>query len=84
MQLYNRHKQYHTLSTHSIPLYVIQTRIGQMASQTPNYTVTDCRSLVKTLVSGVKTITWGTSSCKAPNIGSYEHSLLTKVLNTEQ
>ena len=39
-----------------------------MASQTPNYTVTDCRSLVKTLVSGVKTITWGTASCKAPNM----------------
>ncbi|CAH1788418.1 unnamed protein product [Owenia fusiformis] len=31
-----------------------------------NYSVSDCRSLVKTLVCGVKTITWGTASCKAP------------------
>lgn len=28
--------------------------------------VADCRSLVKTLVCGVKTITWGITSCKAP------------------
>lgn len=33
------------------------------------YSVVECRSLVKTLVSGVKTITWGLSSCKAPNMG---------------
>ncbi|KAG7507616.1 hypothetical protein JOB18_039705 [Solea senegalensis] len=30
------------------------------------FQVSDCRSLVKTLVCGVKTITWGISSCKAP------------------
>ncbi|ERE76894.1 transformation/transcription domain-associated protein [Cricetulus griseus] len=30
------------------------------------FQVTDCRSLVKTLVCGVKTITWGITSCKAP------------------
>ncbi|XP_077554082.1 transformation/transcription domain-associated protein-like isoform X4 [Haemaphysalis longicornis] len=31
-----------------------------------SYTVTDCRSLVKTLVCGVKTITWGIGTCKMP------------------
>ena len=30
------------------------------------FLVSDCRSLVKTLVCGVKTITWGITSCKAP------------------
>uniref|UniRef100_A0A8C5E214 Transformation/transcription domain-associated protein n=1 Tax=Gouania willdenowi TaxID=441366 RepID=A0A8C5E214_GOUWI len=30
------------------------------------FQVPDCRSLVKTLVCGVKTITWGITSCKAP------------------
>jgi len=30
--------------------------------QAPSYSVVDCRGLVKTLVSGVKTITWGVSS----------------------
>lgn len=29
------------------------------------FQVSDCRSLVKTLVCGVKTITWGITSCKA-------------------
>ena len=46
----------------------LQSRIGQIASQLPSYTVPECRSLVKTLVSGVKTITWGASTCKAPNL----------------
>lgn len=36
-----------------------------------NYTVVDCRSLVKTLVCGVKTITWGIGTCKMPG-GSLE------------
>ncbi|XP_077513657.1 transcription-associated protein Nipped-A isoform X4 [Amblyomma americanum] len=30
------------------------------------YTVADCRGLVKTLVCGVKTITWGIGTCKMP------------------
>lgn len=29
--------------------------------------MTDCRSLVKTLVCGAKTITWGIASCKSAN-----------------
>ena len=28
--------------------------------------VTDCRTMVKTLVCGMKTITWGAGSCKVP------------------
>jgi len=35
--------------------------------QTANFSVTDCRSLVKTLVCGTKTITWAVVSCKSPN-----------------
>ena len=54
-----------------------QSKIGYMANQTPNYTVADCRVLVKTLVSGVKTITWGTASCKAPNMGKYYDTTIT-------
>ncbi|XP_071454988.1 transformation/transcription domain-associated protein [Hetaerina americana] len=41
-----------------------KSRFGFPASQSANYSVTDCRSLVKTLVCGVKTITWGCASCK--------------------
>lgn len=37
------------------------------------FQVSDCRSLVKTLVCGVKTITWGITSCKAPG-GEYLHA----------
>ncbi|XP_064456550.1 transformation/transcription domain-associated protein-like isoform X2 [Ornithodoros turicata] len=36
-----------------------------------SYTVSDCRSLVKTLVCGVKTITWGIGTCRVPG-GSLE------------
>lgn len=45
------------------------------------FQVTDCRSLVKTLVCGVKTITWGITSCKAPGgkegcmIAGYAHCI---------
>uniref|UniRef100_UPI00398EA1CE transformation/transcription domain-associated protein n=1 Tax=Pristiophorus japonicus TaxID=55135 RepID=UPI00398EA1CE len=35
------------------------------------FQVSDCRSLVKTLVCGVKTITWGITSCKAPGEASF-------------
>jgi hypothetical protein len=41
-----------------------KSRFGFPASQAANYSVTDCRGLVKTLVCGVKTITWGCASCK--------------------
>ncbi|XP_019648042.1 PREDICTED: transformation/transcription domain-associated protein-like [Branchiostoma belcheri] len=36
-----------------------------------NFSVSDCRSLVKTLVCGVKTITWGAQSCKTPGETSF-------------
>ena len=36
-----------------------KAKFGFPASQAQNYTVSDCRALVKTLVCGVKTITWG-------------------------
>ncbi|XP_077870553.1 transformation/transcription domain-associated protein [Saccoglossus kowalevskii] len=41
------------------------------STQYNNYSVSDCRSLVKTLVCGVKTITWGVGSCKAPGDATY-------------
>ncbi|XP_070565955.1 transformation/transcription domain-associated protein-like isoform X2 [Ptychodera flava] len=41
------------------------------STQYNNYSVSDCRSLVKTLVCGVKTITWGVGTCKAPGDSSY-------------
>lgn len=40
-------------------------RFGVMPSPYTTYSVADCRVLVKTLVCGVKTITWGIVSCKA-------------------
>lgn len=61
-------------STH--PLLVAKLRLEQPAEEKPKMyvpsgsghygtcTVSDCRSLVKTVVCGVKTITWGISSCK--------------------
>ena len=47
-------------------------------SQYSNYSVTDCRNLVKTVVCGVKTITWGVSSCKITNGEFRIQSLLVK------
>ena len=45
-----------------------KAKFGFPASQAQNYTVADCRALVKTLVCGVKTITWGLTSTKVePN-----------------
>jgi transformation/transcription domain-associated protein len=41
-----------------------KAKFGFPASQAQNYTVADCRALVKTLVCGVKTITWGCTSTK--------------------
>jgi transformation/transcription domain-associated protein len=41
-----------------------KSKFGFPPSQAVNYSVADCRSLVKTLVCGAKTITWGCASCK--------------------
>ncbi|XP_033101198.1 transformation/transcription domain-associated protein-like isoform X1 [Anneissia japonica] len=42
-----------------------KTYLPTNSAQHNNYTVTDCRNLVKTVICGVKTITWGVSSCKS-------------------
>ena len=42
-----------------------KSKFGFPASQASNYSVSDCRALVKTLVCGVKTITWGCTTVKA-------------------
>uniref|UniRef100_A0A8C3CPS3 Transformation/transcription domain associated protein n=1 Tax=Cairina moschata TaxID=8855 RepID=A0A8C3CPS3_CAIMO len=47
-----------------VPVFEKQGEKEKEDKQT--FQVTDCRSLVKTLVCGVKTITWGITSCKAP------------------
>uniref|UniRef100_A0A1Y1MXI9 FAT domain-containing protein n=3 Tax=Photinus pyralis TaxID=7054 RepID=A0A1Y1MXI9_PHOPY len=44
-----------------------RSKIGCSNSQNNNYNVTDYRSLVNTLVRGVKTITWGCAACKTAN-----------------
>ena len=46
-----------------------QNRFGVTPKQYDTYSVADCRGLVKTLVCGVKTITWGIGSCKAGGTG---------------
>ncbi|XP_074658755.1 transformation/transcription domain-associated protein-like [Tubulanus polymorphus] len=45
-----------------------KNRIGATIGAQPNFSVADCRGLVKTLVCGVKTITWGAASCKSPSV----------------
>lgn len=62
-------------------VFICQSKSG---TQTPSYTVVDCRGLVKTLVSGVKTITWGIASCKSPAMGKYSYSTLLCSVNCEQ
>lgn len=46
-----------------------KSKFGFPTSQASNYSVADCRSLVKTLVCGAKTITWGCASCKSGTEG---------------
>ena len=43
-------------------------KMMKFAARTPGpvFSITECRSLVKTLVCGVKTITWGCAACKTP------------------
>ena len=45
-----------------------KSKIGFPSSQMNNLNVGDYRTLVKTLVCGVKTITWGCASCKVSNV----------------
>ena len=46
------------------PLTSLFGMIAAGPSPTNTFSVPDCRSMVKTLVCGVKTITWGAGSCK--------------------
>lgn len=41
----------------------------------PNYLVSECRALVKTLICGVKTITWGTTTCRTNQLGMFQISI---------
>lgn len=41
-----------------------KSKFGFPASQAMNYNIGDYRSLIKTLICGVKTITWGCANCK--------------------
>ncbi|XP_028982080.1 transformation/transcription domain-associated protein [Diachasma alloeum] len=45
-----------------------KSKFGFPQSQSTNYNVADYRSLVKTLVCGVKTITWGCANCKTGDV----------------
>ncbi|KAM4631836.1 transformation/transcription domain-associated protein isoform 1-T1 [Discoglossus pictus] len=49
-----------------VPVLVFDKQGEKDKEDKQTFQVTDCRSLVKTLVCGVKTITWGITSCKAP------------------
>ncbi|CAL1278798.1 unnamed protein product [Larinioides sclopetarius] len=44
-----------------------KTKFGFPASQAANYTVTDCRSLVKTIICGAKQVAWAMQVCKVQN-----------------
>jgi hypothetical protein len=46
-----------------------KSKFGFPPTQAANYNVADCRSLVKTLVCGAKTITWGCAACKTTETG---------------
>ena len=48
------------------------------STATPQYNVVDCRTLIKTLVCGVKTITWGISACKTAPAGADDKTFQTK------
>ncbi|GIY24536.1 hypothetical protein CEXT_37331 [Caerostris extrusa] len=43
-----------------------ETKFGFPASQAANYSVNDCRSLVKTIICGVKSVAWAIQLCKVP------------------
>lgn len=49
-----------------------------------NLSVSEFRSLIKTLVCGVKTITWGLASCKAPSNDPTATSQQSKMFNSEE
>ena len=55
------------LSYHTSPYLSPQVACSMVAMSTViPVSVTDCRTMVKTLVCGMKTITWRAGSCKVP------------------
>ncbi|KAG8178737.1 hypothetical protein JTE90_027055 [Oedothorax gibbosus] len=44
-------------------------RFGFPTSQASNYSILDCRSLVKTIICGSKSVAWGIQMCKVPGQG---------------
>ena len=59
-------------------------KFGFPPSPTLNYSIADCRGLVKTLVCGVKAITWGIPSCKAPGIDMSTLPLNAKIFQPKE
>ena len=53
-----------------------KSKFGFPISQSVNYTVVECRDLVKALVCGVKSITWGCAACKVNSIYIFHQLLL--------
>lgn len=60
--LHYQHERFSTTALFSLPASVSTASLSQPIP----LTVGDCRGLVKTLVCGMKTITWGVGSCKVP------------------
>ena len=56
---------HHCLTNIFIPVYC-DLITGASLTQPIPLSVSDCRGIVKTLVCGMKTITWGAGSCKIP------------------
>ncbi|XP_048465653.1 transformation/transcription domain-associated protein [Rhincodon typus] len=57
--------------TPTLPVPALDKHGDKEKEEKQTFQVSDCRSLVKTLVCGVKTITWGITSCKAPGEASF-------------
>ncbi|XP_050553861.1 transcription-associated protein 1 isoform X13 [Spodoptera frugiperda] len=61
-----------------------KSKIGFPSSQMNNLNVGDYRTLVKTLVCGVKTITWGCASCKQQTTTNTEGTSTTTITGQKQ
>ncbi|GFN80649.1 transformation/transcription domain-associated protein [Plakobranchus ocellatus] len=55
-------------------------KFGNIPNHNTTYSVPDCRHMMKTLVCGVKTITWGTLNCKAVGAGNNKQFLPKEIL----
>ncbi|XP_022821038.1 transformation/transcription domain-associated protein isoform X3 [Spodoptera litura] len=68
----------------SISKHDEKSKIGFPSSQMNNLNVGDYRTLVKTLVCGVKTITWGCASCKQQTTTNTEGTSTTTITGQKQ